>query len=75
MTAEVTKMMESAARESSSLLLDLPAAGAYLGLTVWQMRGLVTSGEIPVVKVGRKLYLRKATLTRWTERMEAAHRV
>ena len=62
-------------RESSSLLLDLPAAGAYLGLTIWQVRGLVTSGELPVLRVGRKLYCRKATLARWTERTEGTHRV
>jgi excisionase family DNA binding protein len=75
MTTDATKAIGPTARESSALLLDLPAAGAYLGLTVWQVRGLVGSGELPVVKVGRKLYLRKAMLVRWAERVEATHRV
>jgi excisionase family DNA binding protein len=56
-----------------SFLLDLPAASSAAGLTVWQLRGLITSGEIPVVRVGRKLYVRRATLQRWAERAEARH--
>lgn len=54
-----------------STLLSLPDAGALLGLTVWQLRGLIASRELPVVQVGRKFYLRRATLLRWTERAEA----
>jgi hypothetical protein len=59
---------------TNSLLLDLPAASAVIGLTTWQLRGLIVSGEIPVVRVGRKLYLRRATLQRWAERAEGKHR-
>lgn len=58
----------------NSLLLDLPAASSATGLTVWQLRGLIALGEIPVVRVGRKLYLRRATLQRWAERAEDKHR-
>lgn len=54
-----------------STLLSLPDAGALLGLTVWQLRGLIASRELPVVQVGRKFYLRRATLLRWAERAEA----
>jgi excisionase family DNA binding protein len=58
----------------SPLLLNLPAASSAAGLTVWQLRGLIASGEIPVVKVGRKLYVRRTTLQRWAERAEQRHR-
>jgi excisionase family DNA binding protein len=51
-------------------LLNLPDAGALLGLTVWQLRGLISNRVIPVVQVGRKFYLRRATLVRWAERAE-----
>jgi excisionase family DNA binding protein len=51
-------------------LLNLPAAGSLLGLTVWQLRGLIASRSLPVVQVGRKFYLRRTTLLRWTERAE-----
>jgi excisionase family DNA binding protein len=57
-----------------SILLDLRRASSAVGVTVWQLRGLIASGEIPVVKVGRKLYLRRQTLVRWAERAEGRHR-
>ena len=57
-----------------SLLLDLTTASSTAGLTVWQLRGLIVNGELPVVKVGRKLYVRRATLVRWSERAEGRHR-
>lgn len=56
------------------LLLDLPAASSAAGLTVWQLRGLIAAGDIPVVKVGRKLYVRRTTLQRWVERAEQKYR-
>jgi hypothetical protein len=58
----------------NSLLLSLTDASPVIGLTVWQMRGLVASGQLPVVRVGRKLYVRRATLARWAERAEGKHR-
>jgi hypothetical protein len=60
--------------EPNSILLDLLAASAIAGLTIWQLRGLISIGEIPVVQVGRKLYVRRTTLQRWAERAEARHR-
>ena len=62
------------ATSTNSLLLDLPGASSVAGLTIWQLRGLIATGEIPIVRVGRKLYLRRATLVRWAERAEARHR-
>jgi excisionase family DNA binding protein len=55
---------------SSAELLSLPDAAGVLGLTVWQVRGLIANRLLPVVQVGRKFYLRRATLLRWTERAE-----
>jgi excisionase family DNA binding protein len=65
--------MENAPPEVS-ILLDLTKASTACGLTVWQLRGLIAQGSLPVVKVGRKLYLRRQTLQRWAERAEARHR-
>jgi excisionase family DNA binding protein len=55
---------------SASLLLDLQGAAYFLGVTPWQLRGLVAVGELPVIRIGRKFYFRRATLTRWAERSE-----
>jgi hypothetical protein len=55
---------------SSAELLNLPDAAGVLGLTVWQIRGLIANRLLPVVQVGRKFYLRRVTLLRWTERAE-----
>jgi excisionase family DNA binding protein len=57
-----------------SLLLNVPQAARLLGLTSWQIRGLVWDKHLPVVKVGRKLYFRKTTLIRWAENSEHKHR-
>jgi excisionase family DNA binding protein len=70
----VCPMPESSVIALPALLLNLPAASSITGLTIWQLRGLIASGELPVVRVGRKLYLRRATLTRWAERAEGKHR-
>lgn len=51
-------------------LLDIRDAGEFLGLSAWQVRGLVSAGELRVVRVGRKFYFRKQALVRWAERAE-----
>lgn len=63
-----------AAPPAQALLLNLFDASPVIGLTVWQLRGLIASGKLPVVKVGRKLYVRRAALLRWAERAEGRHR-
>jgi len=75
MTAGDTNGAGPRERNTSCLLLDIPASGLFLGLTVWQVRGLIASGELHVVPVGRKLYLRRQTLSRWAEKTEGKHRV
>jgi excisionase family DNA binding protein len=59
---------------ANSLLLNFKQASPLLGLTEWQIRGLVAAGELPVVRVGKKLYLRRTTINRWVERAEGKHR-
>jgi excisionase family DNA binding protein len=54
----------------TSLLLDIRGAAALLGITPWQVRGLVATGGLNVVRIGRKFYFRRASLVRWTERSE-----
>lgn len=54
----------------ASALLDIAGAGKFLGLTSWQIRGLIRNRELPVVQVGNKFYFRRTTLTRWAERSE-----
>jgi excisionase family DNA binding protein len=53
-----------------SLLLDLKGAASFLGVTVWQVRGLIADKQLPVVRVGRKFYVRRASAIRWAERAE-----
>lgn len=52
-------------------LVDVAGAGKLLGLTTWQVRGLIKTREIPIVQVGNKFYMRRAALARWAERSEA----
>jgi excisionase family DNA binding protein len=62
--------MSSQKLSSSTELLNVSEAGSLLGLTVWQIRGLISARQIPIVQVGRKFYVRRATLLRWAERAE-----
>jgi excisionase family DNA binding protein len=56
--------------QAEPALLDIRAAGQFLGLSYWRVYALVKAGELPVVEVGGKFYLRRATLLRWAERAE-----
>lgn len=57
-----------------SVLIDIRGAGKLLGLSPWQIRGLIAAKELPIVKVGKKFYFRRPTLARWAERAEGKHR-
>lgn len=67
--AQTANTAPALGNKGGSLLLDIQDAGDFLGLTVWQVRGLVSEG-LPVVRVGRKFYFRRTSLTRWAERAE-----
>lgn len=59
---------------ASAHLLDIAGAGKFLGLTSWQIRGLLASGELRCIRVGRKIYFRRPTLVRWAEISEARYK-
>jgi hypothetical protein len=72
-----TQITTSNERQTSQdpLLLNVLAASAFIGITSGQLRGLIAAREIPVVRVGRKLFLRRVTLVRWVENEECDHKV
>lgn len=53
------------------VLLSVLEASQFLGLTVWQIRGLIRDRKLAVVQVGRAFYMRRAALTRWAESEES----
>lgn len=57
-------------KPNTTELLNVRDAGALLGLTIWQVRGLIANHSLAIVKVGRTSYVRRATLLRWAERAE-----
>ena len=60
--------------DTTSVLVDIRGASAILGLTPWQVRGLISNKELPIIVVGAKFYFRRATLTRWAERAEGKYK-
>jgi hypothetical protein len=57
-------------RSNPNRLLKLKEAGDEVGLTIWQIRGLIATQQLPVVRVGRKFYIRLQALNKWAERAE-----
>ena len=49
-------------------LLSVKEAAAYLSVSVWTVRGLGWSGEIPEVKIGRRVLFDREDLDRFIER-------
>jgi hypothetical protein len=73
-SAEATH--RKARRSTSGRLLDLKAAEAYSGISVWTLRDLIASGDLPVVRPPRlrRVWIDRADLdkaiTDWKERNE-----
>jgi excisionase family DNA binding protein len=63
------------AEQTKAHLLDIPDAASFLGLTAWQMRGLLANGELKCVRVGRKIYFRRASLIKWAELCDGRYQV
>ena len=63
-------------RSMSGRLLDLKAAEIYSGISVWTLRELIASGELPAVRPPRlrRVWIDRADLDRaiadWKERSE-----
>jgi len=49
---------------SSDLIAGAEGAAAFTGLTARAIYHLVERGQLPVVRLGRRLYFRKSELTR-----------
>jgi hypothetical protein len=49
----VAAKRRSSRRRDAGRLLDLKEAEAYSGLSAWTLRGLITTGDLPVVRVPR----------------------
>lgn len=69
-----TKTLTSQARRTLALpvrLLSLRDAAAYLSLSYWTLRKLVRSGELPSVRVGRRILVDREDIDAWvTEHKE-----
>ncbi len=48
-------------------LLSVLEAASYLGVSVWTIRGLGWDGEIPQVKIGRRVLYDRVDLDRYIE--------
>ncbi len=49
-------------------LLDYRAASSYLSLSYWSVRTLVVNGEVPHVKLGKRVLLDRLALDEWVEK-------
>ncbi len=53
--------------QSGARLLDFRAASRYLSLSYWTMRDMVSRGEIPHVRAGRRVLIDVRDLDRWID--------
>lgn len=49
-------------------LYSIPEAATYLGRSVWSVRELIWNGNLPSVRMGRRVHLDIIDLDRWIER-------
>lgn len=56
-------------RDTGGRLIHISVAAEQLGLSEYQMRGLVEKGEIPSTKVGRRTYLLQRSVDEYLERI------
>jgi excisionase family DNA binding protein len=54
--------------EETSRYLTTPTCATYIGRTVAAVRGLVKRGQIPCVRVGRRVQFDKERIDRWMNR-------
>ena len=52
---------------SGARLLDFRAASRYLSLSYWTIRDMVSRGEIPHVRAGRRVLIDVRDLDRWID--------
>jgi excisionase family DNA binding protein len=52
------------------ITLTAEEAAKYVGVSYWKLLELVRKGEIPNVKVGRRILFRSTTLNDWMDHQE-----
>jgi excisionase family DNA binding protein len=50
-----------------SRLLSVKAAADYLGVSSWTIRERMGGGQLPAVRIGRRVLLDRTDLDRWIE--------
>jgi excisionase family DNA binding protein len=56
--------------KTDPVLLTVLEAASLVGLTVWQIRGLIATRQLPAVKLGRRFYIIRSMFVRWTKTAE-----
>lgn len=54
---------------SGGALIHISVAAKQLGLSEYQMRGLVEKGEIPATRIGNRTYLLERSLSEYLDRI------
>jgi excisionase family DNA binding protein len=49
-------------------LYSIPEAATYLGRSIWSVRELIWNGNLPCVKVGRRVHLDIIDLDQWIDK-------
>ena len=58
----ISELSEQAVR-----LLDLNGCADYLNLSYWTVRGMIHRGDLPAVRIGRRLLIDRYDLDRFIE--------
>jgi hypothetical protein len=74
MQVEVNEMKKPSVAEVEPVLLDMEAAGQYVGHSSWWVRRKIYAGELIGVSFGGKLMVEKAELDRYVA-LHRTHRV
>lgn len=52
--------------------IDAQEAADIVGLSEWSVYNLVRRGEVPHIRIGRRVLFRRSTLLAWLDEREAA---
>ena len=54
--------------EATRRLFDLNSAARYVGVSYWSLKTLLNNGEIPFIRIGRRLLVDRCDLDGWIDR-------
>jgi excisionase family DNA binding protein len=66
---------EEAEHKLSPRLLTIKEAGSYLALGPWRIRSLIYRGDLPYVRLGRRILLDRNDIDALIDRLKEASRV